>query len=228
MLKKGLCSILVALILVTGCASTMPVSYSRIDNGNYVEISLRSGATVSGEIQARDNDELLILPSGSNLPVRVYRNQIVSLKRKAPVFDDSGKVIPESEIKQRKAGHNRWLYAVGGAALCFGLTFFLTANVVHSAEDEEFGGAELWGPVIGGTLVGGALFSRQGSKADRESAVESIREERKIKALREMDVERLKRLRVQNQIDKLKNERLKQNHEINKLLKEINEKNEEK
>lgn len=214
------------LLFVVSCAKKVPVSYNNIAPGHYVYATLTSGETVEGEVKTKTNEQLEIQTNSQNASRRLLTREILCLNQKPPVYDEAKQIIPESLIKRHQKGTNKWLFTLGGSALSLGVSFFITANVLHQVSDDTEGAA-LWGPTIGGGVIGGFLFGVQGNKLDRRNSIEAIKERRKIDAIKKMKQTKKKRRKVEQELNHLKNQRKKQNEEINKLLKEVNKKKEE-
>jgi hypothetical protein len=150
----------------------------------------------------------------------------MEISKKPAIYDEGKKVIPESEIKKYQKNLNKWLFTIGGGALSFGVTFFLAANILHETDDGAQGTA-LWVPTGLGTVIGGTIFRFQGGRLDRHNAIEQIKEERKVAAIKEMNSTKKKRSVVEKELKDVKDDREKQNQEINDLLKQINQKKKE-
>jgi len=210
-------------LVISGCAKKIPVAYDNMEVGSYAYVVLTSGETIKGEIKSIDEDRLIISPWENHQGIKINRQDIINIKQKPGVYDEGHKIIPESEIKRNVLSTNKWLFTLGGGALSFGISFFLTANILHhSSENAE--GTALWAPTAGATLLGSVFFGIQGHKLDRKGAVEYIKEQRKVAAIQEMNSAKKKRQQVEKQIEEVKADREKQNKEINDILKQINRK----
>ncbi len=214
---------MLASIGISGCAKKIPLSYEQMELGNFLYVTQTNGETVKGELKEKNEHQFSILPEDNPRTRIIERNNILDLRKKESVYDESGRVIAESEIKKNQNGTNKWLFWVGGSALSFGISFFVTANVLHNSAS-EVQGFTLWGPTTAGALLGGTLFGIQGHKIDRHHAIEAVKDQRKLQAIKEFNSTKQKRSSVEHEIKSLKNQREKQNEEINKLLKQINKK----
>jgi hypothetical protein len=214
------------LLFVTSCAKKVPVSYNNIDPGHYIYATLTSGETVEGEVKTKNDEKIEVIINDKNSSRSMLTREIMRLNQKPPVYDEAKQVIPESLIRQQQKGTNKWLFTLGGSALSLGVSFFITANILHETSTETEGAA-LWGPTIGGAAVGGLLFGIQGNKLDRRNSIEAIKDQRKIEAIKSMKQNQRKREEVEQELDNLKKQRQQQNEEINRLLKEVNKKKEE-
>jgi len=213
-------------LFVAGCAKKVPVSYQNVTEGNYIYATLTSGETVEGEVKSKNDVQLEVIRQNQHATRTLLSRDILRLNEKPPVFDEAKQVIPESLIKQHQKGTNKWLFTLGGSALSLGVSFFITANILHQSSHETEGAA-LWGPTLGGTALGGLFFGIQGNKLDRRNSIEMIKEQRKIEAIKTIKQTQKKREEVEQELDTLKKQRQQQNDEINRLLKEVNKKKEE-
>lgn len=225
-MMRNLVIILMILLWMAGCAKKIPVPYDRLQEGNHAYLHLTTGESLNGEIQKKKKQGIIILQAGSQTPRSIARPDIVNVSVKPPVYDEARRIIPESEISRHKESKNKWLFTLGGSALSFGITFFITANALHQTENED-NTSTLWATTAAGTALGGILFGIQGNKLDRRNSIEKIKEGRKIAALKEREKNNTKKQKVKDELDKMKSEREKQNEEINKLLKKINQKKKE-
>lgn len=223
MRKLFLSGLIVIIMGLAGCAKKIPVTYGNLENGSLVYITLTSNETIKGEIQQKKADSIVLIPWKSQVPRTIARKKIISIKKKPSVYDEANVVIPESEIQKRQSHQNKWLYSLGGSALSFGVSFFLTANILHQTSNDTEG-ASLWAPTIGGTAIGGLLFGMKGNDRDRRTSIEQIREKRKLNALKKRKTTKKKHKDIQKKLDSVKADREKQNDEINRLLKQINKK----
>ncbi|MBN2093207.1 hypothetical protein JW964_26525 [candidate division KSB1 bacterium] len=217
--------IIISMFFLSGCVKKIPVSYNSLESGTYVYIALSSGESIKGEIEKiEDNTMVVRLCDDMTRTRKIVRSEIMEIRKRPTVYDEGKKVIPESSIKKYQKNINKWLFTIGGGALSFGITFFVTANILHETEDGAQG-APLWVPTGLGTLIGGTVFRFQGSRLDRHNAIEQIKEERKVAAIKEMNSTKKKRAELEKELKGVKGDREKQNQEINDLLKQINKKN---
>lgn len=219
--------LIIFLFFLSGCAKKIPVNYNNLDSGNFVYIALSSGELIKGEIEKIEDNEIVVRSCDDITRTRkIVRSEILEIRKKPTVYDEGKKVIPESLIKKHQKNLNKWLFTIGGGALSFGVTFFVAANILHETDDGAQGTA-LWVPTGVGTLIGGTVFRFQGSRLDRHNAIELIREERKVAAIKEMNNTKKKRAELEKELKDVRDERQKQNQEINDLLKQINQKKKE-
>jgi hypothetical protein len=219
--------VVIFLFLFSGCAKRIPLNYNNLESGTYVYISLSSGESIRGEIEKIEDKEIVVRPWDDMARTRkLVRSEIMEISKKPAIYDEGKKVIPESEIKKYQKNLNKWLFTIGGGALSFGVTFFLAANILHETDDGAQGTA-LWVPTGLGTVIGGTIFRFQGGRLDRHNAIEQIKEERKVAAIKEMNSTKKKRSVVEKELKDVKDDREKQNQEINDLLKQINQKKKE-
>ncbi len=217
--------IIIMMFFLSGCVKKIPVNYNSLESGTYVYITLSSGEVIKGEIDKMDEKTMVVRPWEDLSETRkIVRSEIMEIQKRPVVYDEGKKVIPESLIKRYQKNLNKWLFTIGGGALSFGITFFITANVLHETDDGAQG-AILWVPTSLGTVIGGTIFHFQGSRLDRHNAIEQIKEERKVAAIKEMNSTKKKRAELEKALKDVKGDREKQNQEINDLLKQINKKN---
>lgn len=218
---------LIITFLLSGCVKRIPVNFNNVDSGMFVFITLSSGESIKGEIEKIEDNIVFVHPHDDLTRVRkINRSEIMEIQKTPTVYDEGKKVIPESLIKKHQKNTNKWLFTFGGSALSFGITFFVTANILHETDDGAQG-APLWVPTALGTVIGGTIFRYQGARLDRHNAIEQIKEERKVAAIKEMNSTKKKRAEVEKELKGVKGDREKQNQEINDLLKQINQKKKE-
>lgn len=138
-----------------------------------------------------------------------------------PVYDEAGAPIPEHEIRRQKGSSNLVLYAVGGGALSFGVSFFVGSLASRASDDDK---SVLWGTTLAGATVGTVLFAYLGANRDRTVAIETIKDRRRQNAARELEKERLRRAQIEAQKRALEEERKRQEQERQRLLEEIRKK----
>lgn len=226
MFRYRIYALVLVLFFIAGCAKKIPVSYQNVNAGNYIYATLTSGETVEGEVKSINDVQIEVSNQNKNTTRTLLSREILRLNEKPPVYDEANQVIPESLIKRHQKGTNKWLFTLGGSALSLGVSFFITANILHQSSHETEGAA-LWGPTLGGTALGGLCFGIQGNKLDRRNSIETIKEQRKIEAIKTIKQTQKKREGVEQELDTLKKQRQQQNDEINRLLKEVNKKKEE-
>lgn len=212
-------------MFINGCAKRIPISYDKLEKGHYIYVETISGESLNGNLVDKDKNILVINKGNTIKPERISRSDIVYIKCKPPVYDENKNLISEQEISSEKMNKNLWLFMIGGGALSFGTSFFLTANILHNTSDET-GGVALWAPTIGGTLLGTAFFANNGSKADRRHAIERIKDKRKEEVVKEIANTKKKRKMLNKELQELKRERKQQNKKIRKMLKKIDKKKE--
>ena len=143
--------------------------------------------------------------------------------KRVPVYDEAGKPISESEIGQHQTSKSFALYTIAGGALSFGGSFFLS-TLINRGLDKSQGSPELWVATGVGTLAGSIFFASQGSRRDRNNAIEAAKDERKAKAAKQLITEKSKQERVDKELKDLKSLRESQEAEKAKLKEKIKKK----
>ncbi len=172
---KPLVIILAALALFSGCSRYMRVGYENIEETNSVEITLNSGGKVYGSIIKSEPYQLTLL-NREGRKAMIAKDNIRTIKRLPPVYDDFGRGISEEEIAGHKSNKNAVIYGVGGGSLSLVASFF--AGSMLAGENSDNGGTVLAATVGVGGGLGTLLFVRAGMAKDRKDAVEEIRQER--------------------------------------------------
>jgi hypothetical protein len=138
--------------------------------------------------------------------------------KRIPVYDEAGVPISEQEIQREKKSTNLALYAIGGGALSFGLSFFLGSLASRASDDDK---AILWGSTAAGATIGTVIFAKLGANRDRLMAIERIKDRRQKRASEELESERQRRARIEAEKRALEAERIRQEEERRRLLKEL-------
>ncbi|MFZ5516896.1 MAG: hypothetical protein ACOY90_09680 [Candidatus Zhuqueibacterota bacterium] len=216
-------SILVSvLILVSGCAKRVPISYDQAQPNAVVQITTSSGRVCQGQIDKISPTHLVLRPNKySNSHITLNRNEISSISGRDFVYDGRGEIISEWEIQSKKKNRNVYFYTLGGAGLSFGASFFIGSMMHRGMDDSDTGQTVQWSTTGAGTVLGTLLFARAGARRDRFAAIEEIRDERYNLALEKMNAEKEKRQKVQQELSKLKADRDKKNDEIQQLQEQV-------
>ena len=212
--------ILVVLILASGCAKRVPISYDQAQPNAVVQITTISGKVCEGQIQNVSPTHILLKQDKfSKSLTKISRDEISEISGTDFVYHGQGEIISEWEIQKKQKNKNLLYYTLGGAGLSFGASFFIGSLIHRGLDDDDVGKTAMWSTTAAGTAVGTFLFARAGKKRDRFAAIEQIREERFKLAQQKVDSEKAKRHQVQSELSKIKAERDKKNKEI-KLLQE--------
>jgi len=212
----------VALILVSGCAKRVPISYDQAQPNAVVQITTNSGKVCDGQIDKISPTHLVLRTDKySNSHITLNRNEISTISGRDFVYDGQGEIISEWEIQSKKKNRNVYFYTLGGAGLSFGASFFIGSMIHRGMDDSDAGQTVQLTTTGAGTVLGTLLFARSGARRDRIAAIEDIRDERYNLALDKMNAEKEKRQKVQQELSKLKSDRDKQNKEIEQLQEQV-------
>ena len=218
---------LVVLMLVTGCAKRVLISYKQAQPQALVKIKTVSGKSVTGIVRA-NKPNFVILQTDKhrkNSLVKINQNEISSIWGQKDVEQDAvGKIISPWEIEERTGNKNKLLYTFGGMGLSFGISFFLGSLIYRGIDDVEKGKTAMWTTTGIGTVLGTFLFARSGAKKDRQLAIDKIRKERYELAQKKAEQERIKRKKIMQEIERLKRERQRQDEELRRLKEQAQKK----
>lgn len=140
-------------------------------------------------------------------------------------YDESGRIITEEEISQVKTNKNATIYTIGGGALSFGTSLFLSSLIYRGTEDNF----KVLNPVsIGGGIVGTAVLFWQGKKRDKMLAIERIKDQRKLAAESELESKKAEKTQLQKQLEELKNEKARMDAEKKKIEEQLKKKKKKK
>lgn len=217
-------SLFVAVLCLTaGCSRQLAFRANEVLIDQTVSVRLTSGQSVTGEIVSKEAGALVIKDRDGQ-SWKAQTNAIQEINGPPPVLDAAGAVIPEREIQSHKNGRNALLFSVSGGILSLGTSFFLSSMASRALGDDDRD-AVLYGGTATGTAAGVLLFSRIGSKKDRQQAIQQIRRERAVtQGQRDLNGEVKKRAHVQTELEKLRQERADQDAEIKRLQQKIQDK----
>jgi hypothetical protein len=197
-------SVLVLIMLATGCSNRILLEQSSLQKGQTVVVSLSTGNSVSGTIVSM-NDKSVVVVDERQKAWRVQREYIESIHGPEPVFDRNNQLISEKEIELAERDKNRWRFTVSGAIISLGTCFFVS-NMLSRTTDEEGRKPIIYGGTAAGTALGTWFFYRLGAKKDRRTAIDLIRQERADRNLAEEILkEQEKREQVEKQLESMKN-----------------------
>lgn len=209
-----------SLFLLSGCGSTLVrLKVNEIEKKQTVNLKLRSGEQVSGEVVAVDAGSLTILDK-NNKAWRAQKGDVVSVIGPVPVYDANENIVSEREIAARMKNSNRMLFAVSGGLLCAGTSFFVSSMAARGAGEESRDAITIGG-TSAGTLLGSLLFYRAGAKKDRKVAITAITGSNENPTIR---AERIKQAKIQAELQRLKEERERQEQEMRELQEKIRQK----
>ncbi|HEB88662.1 MAG TPA: hypothetical protein ENI85_03745 [Deltaproteobacteria bacterium] len=217
MKERVLAGILGITVLLTwGCAKRAVVGFDALQTPAEVELDLRNGKHLKGIAAHKAQDALWVVPSaGDTLPIA--RAALEKIQVYPPVYDEAGQLITRAEIQREKNSRNTLLYTIGGGALSFGASLFLSSVVYRSGDDSDF---KVVNPIsIGGGLVGTGVFHYLGRKRDRLMAIERIKDRRKEEAEKLLEEKRKEKERLLKQIEELKKEKARIEAEKKRLKK---------
>jgi len=140
-------------------------------------------------------------------------------------YDESGRVITEEEIAKEKNNKNATIYTIGGGALSFGASLFIS-SMVYRGTDEDF---KVLNPIsIGGGVLGTGILFWQGRKRDRMLAIERIKDKRQVVANEELDQKKAEKEQLQKKLDELKKEKARVEAEKKKIEEQLKKKKKKK
>jgi hypothetical protein len=206
------------LVIASGCAKRIPISYDQAKPNALVKIQTFSGQSCSGVIQKKEANYLVLKESKyDNHPTKINRDEIASISGRDFVHDGTGEIISEWEIEENRENKNLLLYTIGGVGLSFGASFFIGSLINRNADDADEGKRLMWGTTIVGTATGTYLFAKAGRKRDRLLAIEELREQRFKLAKERYDSQKIKSDSIRKELEKEKAERAKQQEELKRL-----------
>jgi hypothetical protein len=221
-MRYGILVVLIA-ILMTGCSQQITLRPDGAAKNQTVSVKLRSGASVTGEVESRDA-ESLVIKDRAGQTWRAQMTAITKITGPKPVFDGAGNIISEKEIRDHKYTKNALLFSLSGGVLSLGTSFFLSSMLSRASADHNRD-TILYSGSAGGTIAGVFLFSHMGAKKDRQQAIQKVRQERSLeKGETNLNDIVSKKAQVQSEMETLRKERAAQDEEIKKLEKKIQEK----
>ncbi|MBC7186818.1 MAG: hypothetical protein H5U38_07275 [Calditrichaeota bacterium] len=203
-----------------GCAHWTAVSKDEVRPKETVQLSLRSGTVVQGEVLAADATHLIV-QGDDGRAFRVATQDITSLKRRPPVCDDNGMPISEREIAAVKGHRQLFLYTFGGTALSCGVSFYLGSMLQRGLQEDQTDNTLRIATTAVGTAVGALYFALRGDKKDRQYAIQQINAERLRASEEELNAERARKAQVEAELERLRREQEAQEREIEALRKQI-------
>ena len=212
---------LIVALLFSACSSWMVTDIRNVKPKSFVEIKLASGSKVEGEVIASDSEQTIIRTSGK--AYKIDNSNIISLRTKPVPYDEQGESISESEIELVKTHKQMILYAIGGAALSFGTSFFIGSMVQRSLLEDDTNSTPRIIITVAGTAIGGVFFALIGDKKDRDIAIENIKELRIQGTKNNIAGEQTKRVEIAKELELLNKLREAQDAEIEALKKKIEE-----
>ena len=213
-----LCVLLISLVIASGCAKRIPINYDQVQPNALVKIQTFSGQSCSGVIQKKEADFLLLKENKySDHSTKINRGSIASISGRDFVYDGSGDIISEWEIKENRENKNLLLYTIGGAGLSFGASFFIGSLLHRNSDDIDEGNRLMWGTAALGTVTGTYLFAKAGRRRDRLVSIEKIREQRFRLAKEKYNSQKKKSDLIRIELEKEKAEQAKQQEELQRL-----------
>lgn len=215
--------IVMAVLFLGGCAKRELIPLENVEKSNDVEIVLTSGEKITGTV-IKDEPHQLVLYEDGRMSIPIAKANILTVKRKPPVYDDFGKPISEPEIEKEMTHRNALIYGCGGGLLTTGGSFFVGALLANQSEGNANSTLAATTGIGGG--VGTVLFTRAGMAKDRRDAIERIKRNRQLSVEIKQDVKPAgENNSLQDQImeEKQKQEDLRKERE--RLLRELEEKN---
>ena len=216
MTKNFWAGILALTLIATsfGCANRKTVGFDVLRVPAEVELELAGGRHLQGIATKKDAGELVVVRAPKDT-VKVQRTSLRKIQMVPPVYDEAGRLVTRAEIQQEKNSRNTLLYTLGGGALSFGTSLFVSSLIYRAGDGKDFSVAN---PIsIGGGILGTAVFFHLGHKRDRLMAIERIKDRRKAQAERILEEKRRERERLLRQIEELKKEKARIEAEKKKL-----------
>lgn len=215
------CVLLISIFTI-GCGNRSTVNYNSVEDTNYVYLKLLTGKSVEGSV-LKSEPHQLTLKTKDGSTKNIMKSNIKAVKRKPPVKDDYGKGISEDEIKARQENKNTMVYGIGGGLMSFGASFFAGSMIGNSMDD---GSSIIAATTVAGGGLGTLLFVNAGKAKDRQEAIESIQDERRMVSIKKGKTQKSD-TEVKDELseEKAKQEKLRQERE--KLLKKLQEKSDE-
>ncbi len=198
---RYLSSLIIAVLLLSGCSQQSSLRRSELREGQSVELTMNTGKSVQGDI-AKIEDDALIIKDDDGQAWRAKNEAIVAIQGPVPVLDLRGDVISESEIEAQQGSKNTMLFTLSGAGLSLGASFFLSSMISRADEDNR--DPIIYGGTAAGTALGGYLFYRMGKRKDREQAIEEIRMSRGGLGESLIEQERQRKQELEKEIERLK------------------------
>ncbi len=219
-----LISVVLVAFTLTQCAKTIPVSFDAANSNQEVKLTLKSGHSIVGIITKKEAKALTILNEETGQKRTLQKEQIASIEKLPAEYDEAGNVISRAEIKKARKNKNLVLYSLGGTALSFGTSLFLS-SLVYRAESDSDKTFRVVNPLsIGGTLLGAGVFSYLGHRRDTQMALESIKDRRKKMAEHKLKEEMTHKKQLELELKRLKQQKEKAERERQRLLKELKKK----
>ena len=216
-----LAMVFVTALLLTQCAKNIPVAFDAVNSNQEVKLHLKSGKSIVGVITKKEATSLKILNEETGKEQTFQKADVSSIEKLAGEYDEAGNVISRAEIKKARTNKNLVLYSIGGTALSFGTSLFLS-SVISRATSDSF---RVVNPIsIGGTVLGAGFFSYLGHKRDTRMAIEKIKDQRKQKAEKKLQKELTHKKQLEMELQRLKQEKEKAEKERQRLLKELKKK----
>ncbi len=216
-----LAAIFALALLLTQCAKNIPVSFDAVNSNQEVKLHLKSGKSFVGVITKKEATSLKVLNEETGKEQTLPKTDIGSIEKLAGEYDEAGNLISRAEIRKARTHKNLVLYAVGGTALSFGTSLFVS-SLVSRASSDSF---QVVNPIsIGGTILGAGVFSYLGHKRDTRMAIEKIKDRRKKKAEKKLQKELSHKKQLEMELQRLKQEKEKVEKERQRLLKELKKK----
>ncbi len=206
---------------LTQCAKNIPVAFDAANSNQEVKLTLKSGQSIVGVINKKEATSLTILNEETGQEQTFQKSDIASIEKLAAEYDEAGNVISRAEIKKARTNKNLILYSIGGTALSFGTSLFLS-SVISRASSDSF---QVVNPIsIGGTILGAGVFSYLGHRRDTRMAIEKIKDQRKQKAEVKLKQELSHKKQLELELQRLKQEKERAEKERQRLLKELKKK----
>jgi uncharacterized membrane protein YgdD (TMEM256/DUF423 family) len=211
--------LLMGILVFSGCAQRIPVLYDKVEQTNYVEVTLLSGKKIEGTVLKLQPHQLTLQQKKYG-PRAISKSSIRSIRRKSPVYDDFGNGISEEEIRSVQTTKNTLIYGIGGGMLSLGASFFIGSL---AAQDSTNSATVLTATTAAGGGLGTYLFVRAGKAKDRKDAIETIREKRRSVELKEDEEIRKTPDGLSDLIEKEKKKQEELRIQREKILRELGE-----
>jgi len=216
--------IVVVLLSASGCAKRILVSYDQLEKDNLIYVQTKSNHSLNGIVKAKQPTFLVLQTNRDKSSLsKIAKENIDYILTSPSVYDYQNHVISEWEIKDNQGAKNTVLYAIGGAGLSFGASFFMGSLIHRGISDSDYSNTALWTVTGVGTAFGTFFFTRSGFSKDRIASIDEIRERRYVIAQKEISAHKEKQENIKKELEEMKTNRKKQDDEMKRLMERLKE-----
>jgi hypothetical protein len=223
--KITILAFVICIILQFGCAKRSMVPFNELPVPSEIELSTTDGQKIKAIARQKSSNTLFIQRQKMSEVEEIEKSQIQTIHYYPPQYDESGGLITKEEIAREKNNKNAVIYTIGGGALSFGASLFIS-SLAYRGSDDDF---KVVNPIsIGGGILGTGLLFWQGGKRDNMLALERIKDQRQFMAEDELEEKRAEREKLQKQLDELKKEKARVEEEKKKIQEKLKKKKKKK